>query len=196
MFHVGKFQTFLYMAANLANERPIDARTQSREDCIWYISPNSLLLGRTGPKGDTGDFTFGGYPHRRLQVIQAEVNRFWKKWSQLAGPNLFVRGKWHTKERNVAVGDVVWLADQNALRGQDKMARVIDVNTDKRGVVRDVKVRTFPSYPVPVKKVNSGGTKRLSDKIRATTLHRDVRRLVILIPIEEQKTNDLVTSLG
>lgn len=33
-FTWGEFQTFLYMAANLANERPIDARTQSREDCI------------------------------------------------------------------------------------------------------------------------------------------------------------------
>lgn len=155
-FTWGEFQTFLYMAANLANERPIDARTQSREDCIQYISPNSLILGRTGPKGDTGDFTFEGYSYKKLKVIQAEVNRFWEKWSQLAGPNLFVRSKWHTKERNVAVGDVVWLADQNALRGQYKMARVIDVNTDKKGVVRDVKVRTFPSYPVPVKKVNSG----------------------------------------
>lgn len=105
----------------------------------------------------------------------------------MAGPNLFVRSKWHTGERNVAIGDVVWLADQNALRGQYKMARVIDVNADKKGVVRDVKVRTFPSYPVPIKKLNSGGMKRLSDKIPATTLHKDVRRLVILIPVEEQK---------
>lgn len=32
-FTWGEFQTFLFMAANLANERPIDARTQSREDC-------------------------------------------------------------------------------------------------------------------------------------------------------------------
>lgn len=31
----------------------------------------------------------------------------------MAGLNLFVRSKWHTRERNVAVGDVVWLADQN-----------------------------------------------------------------------------------
>lgn len=44
VFTWSEFQTFLYMAANLANERPIDARTQSREDCISYITPNSLLL--------------------------------------------------------------------------------------------------------------------------------------------------------
>lgn len=97
VFTWSEFQTFLYMAANLVNERPIDARTQSREDCVDYISPNSLLLGRTRPKGDLGSFEFEGYPYKRLRVIQTEVNRFWRKWSQLAGPNLFV-SKWHTKE--------------------------------------------------------------------------------------------------
>ncbi|XP_049335750.1 uncharacterized protein LOC125802274 [Astyanax mexicanus] len=191
----GEFQTFLYMAANLANERPIDARIQSREDSVEYISPNSLLLGRTGPRGDPGDFSFQGYPYKRLKAIQEEVNRFWKKWCQLAGPNLFVRNKWHTKERNVAVGDLVWLADQNALRGQYKLARVVSVNADSKGIVRDVKVRTVPSYPVsmakPAKKgfANKGdkATRQPSTKIPATILHRDVRRLIVLLAAEEQE---------
>lgn len=178
------------MAANLANERPIDARTQSREDCVDYISPNALLLGRAGPKGDPGSFNFEGYAYKRLRVIQAEVDKFWRKWSQFAGPNLFVRSKWHTRERNVAVGDIVWLADQNALRGQYKLARVVSVNIDEKGIVRDVNVRTFPSYPVStVRPVTNkvGKTKKdHSTKIPATVLHRDVRRVVVLLPIEEQ----------
>ncbi|XP_039513360.1 uncharacterized protein LOC120468822 [Pimephales promelas] len=189
----GEFQTFLYTASNLVNERPIDARTQSREDCVEYVSPNSLLLGRTGRKGDQGSFEFEGYPYRRLRIIQEEVNKFWRSWCQLAGPNLFVRNKWHTKERNVAVGDVVWVADQNALRGQYKMARVVDINADKKGTVRDVMVRVFPSYPVSIVKPNQAETgknvkptKKHCDKIPATILRRDVRRLVVLIPIEEQ----------
>lgn len=194
VFTWGEFQTFLYMAANLANERPIDARTQSREDCIEYVTPNSLLLGRSGPKGDPGDFDFVGYPYKRLQIIQGEVNKFWRKWSQLAGPNLFLRSKWHTKERNVAVGDVVWLADQNALRSQYKLARVVKVNPDHKGVVRDVDVRVFTNYPVSSVKPNKAkvkgkgkrATKGLPNKIPATILHRDVRRLVVLIPAEEQ----------
>ncbi|XP_046693704.1 uncharacterized protein LOC124378202 [Silurus meridionalis] len=181
IFTWGEFQTFLYMAANLANERPIDARTQSREDCVEYVTPNSLLLGRSGPRGDPGDFDFVGYPYKRLKIIQGEVNKFWKEWSQLAGPNLFIRSKWHTKERNVAIGD------QNAIRSQYKLARVVKVNADHKGVVRDVDVRVFSSYPVSSVKPNhvkiSG--KKMS-KIPATILHRDVRRLVILIPVEEQ----------
>lgn len=180
------------MAANLANERPVDARVQSREDCVEYITPNSLLLGRTSPRADPGDFQFDGYPYKRLQSIQQEVSRFWQKWCQLAGPNLFVRNKWHTKEQNVAVGDAVWLTDQSAVRGQYKLARVVSVNTDGKGIVRDVKVRTFPSYPVllakPIRrgamKTSNDGNKKLSSKIPATILHRDVRRLVILLPVE------------
>lgn len=50
VFTWGEFQTFLFVAADLANERPIDATVQGREDCVEYITPNSLLLGRTGPR--------------------------------------------------------------------------------------------------------------------------------------------------
>ncbi|XP_067280641.1 uncharacterized protein [Pseudorasbora parva] len=184
VFTWGEFQTFLFMASNLANERPIDARTQSREDCVEYISPNSLLLGRTGPRGDPGTFDFEGYSYKRLRTIQTEVDRFWRKWSQLAGPNLFVRTKWHTAHRNVAIGDVVWMADQNALRGQFRLARVIDVNTDNKGIVRDVHLRSFPSYSVPTVKPTKK-VKEHSIKIPATVLHRDVRRIVVLLPVEE-----------
>lgn len=40
-----EFQTALQMTATLANERPIDARAQTQEDCIQYVTPNALLLG-------------------------------------------------------------------------------------------------------------------------------------------------------
>lgn len=81
----------------------------------------------------------------------------------MSGPNLFIRSKWHTRERNVAVGDIVWVSDQNALRGHGRLARVIDVNTDKKGVVRDVKVGTFPSSQFPQQNL-SGGQKLAEQK--------------------------------
>ena len=184
--------TALYLAANLANERPIDARMQSREDCIQYVTPNSLLLGRASQSGDVKTFDFTSYPYKRLRAMQSEVTKFWKSWSQLAGPNLFVRSKWHITERNVAVGDIVWLCDQNAMRGQFKLGRVISTNPDGKGIVRDVNVRVFPSYSVPV--IRPGSVKKPKTdgpnlKVQATILHRDVRRLVVLLPVEEQVTH-------
>ncbi|KAM9553345.1 uncharacterized protein ACWYII_035103 isoform 1-T2 [Salvelinus alpinus] len=77
------------------------------------------------------------------------------------------------------------LADQNAWRGHYKLARVISVNIDKKGIVRDVHVRTFPSYPVPTVKPAQEKSKKLSTKIPATVLHRDVRRIIVLLPVEE-----------
>ena len=104
-----EFQTFLFMAANL-----VDALIQSREDCVCYVSPNCLLLGQASPNGDPATFNYESYTYKRLQTIQAEVNKFWRKLSQMAGPNLFIQSKWHTKERNIAIGDVVWVADKRA----------------------------------------------------------------------------------
>ncbi|KAL4005116.1 hypothetical protein ACER0C_004829 [Sarotherodon galilaeus] len=130
-----EFLTALQLAANLANERPIDARIQSREDRIDYITPNNLLLGRATQSGDFKTIDFTNYPFKRLKEVQTMVNNFWRSWSQLAGPNLFIRSKWHTAERNIAVGDIVWLCDQNALRGQFRLSKVISVNPDSRGIV-------------------------------------------------------------
>lgn len=188
-----EMHTALQIAANLANERPIDARAQNQEGCIQYVTPNSLLLGRASQSGDIKTFDFFSYPFKRLQAMQSLVNKFWERWSQLAGPNLFIRSKWHTTHRNVAIGDIVWIADQNALRGQFKLGRVISVNPDSKGVVRDVNIRTFPSYPVLITKpskarANSSESKIGREKIPSTVLHRDVRRLVVLLPAEEQKS--------
>ncbi len=137
---------------------------------LEYITPNSLLLGRASPRGDIGDFDFAGYPYKRLRVIQGEIKKFWGKWSQLAGPNLFIRSKWHTKERNVAVGDIVWVADQNALRSQYKLGRVIKVNADSKGIVRDVDVRVFASHPVFCS--GPGKAKTRTIKSESTKFHR------------------------
>lgn len=59
-----EFQTTLSIAANLANERLIDARVQSREGCIQYITPNSLLLWRASQSGDIKTFDFSSYPFK------------------------------------------------------------------------------------------------------------------------------------
>lgn len=112
-----EFQTFLYLTANLSNERPIGARPQVQKETVDVVTPNSLLLGRMGPRGDIQGFEFPAYPFSQLRAVRVGVDKFWRRWSQLAGPHLFVRQKWHAPARNVSVGDLVWVADQNALLG-------------------------------------------------------------------------------
>lgn len=69
--------------------------------------------------------------------MQSVVDKFWR---QLAGPNLFLRSKWRCIHRNVAIENIVWIADQTALREQFKLSRVISANPDSKGIVRDVNV--------------------------------------------------------
>ena len=91
-------------------------------------------------------------------------------------------------ERNVAIGDIVWLCDQNALRGQFRLARVVSVNADFKGIVRDVHVKVSPSgcvqmkTPRPVAKESGSREKEFQGPI----LHRDVWRLIVLVPAEDQ----------
>lgn len=84
------------------------------------------------------------------------------------------------------VGDLVWVDNQNALRGQYRLATVVKVNADKKGLVADVHVKTSPSYPVSIMK-HSLQEEKPTTKIPAGVLHSDVRRIAVLLPIEEQQ---------
>lgn len=189
----GEFQTLLYSAANLTNERPIDAKAQEQEDTVEYLTPNSLILGRTGQGGDMYGIDVETHPWRRLRAVQAGVDKFWSKWSELAGPNLFIRHKWHRAERSVKVGDLVWIADQNALRGQFRLGRIVSTYPDEKGVVRDADVKTCLGLPAPVVSRARGKDSTLPTTI---VLRRDVRRLVVLIPVEDQKEVTKVLTTG
>ena len=192
----GEFQTLLYSAANLTNERPIDARAQEQEDSVEYLTPNSLILGRTGQGGDTNGMDIETRSWRRLRAVQAGVDKFWRKWSELAGPNLFIRPKWHRAERNIKAGDVVWIADQNALRGQFRLGRVTTTYPDTKGIVRDADVRTCMGLPTPM--VPRAPRAQRKDTAMPTTIviRRDVRRLVVLIPAEDQEEVGEVLTMG
>lgn len=181
-FTWGELQTLLYQAANLTNERPIDARAQEQEDSIEYLTPNSLILGRASLGGDTTGLDLETHSWRRLRAIQIGVDRFWAKWRELAGPNLFVRQKWHRSERNIRVGDLVWVADPNALRGQFRLGRILSVYPDNKGIVRDADITTCTGIPAS----QSGSRKKSCSPLPTTVIKRDVRRLVVLLPVEDQ----------
>lgn len=91
-------------------------------------------------------------------------------------------------QRNVAVEDIVWLCDQNAMRRHFKLGQVVSVKPDSRGIVRDVNVSVVPNFCTPVTKAtvpDQPATELLREDAQSTVLHKDVRCLVLL-PVEEQ----------
>ena len=57
-------------------------------------------------------------------------------------PLLQTRQKWLTPKRNVKLGDIVLIVDQDSPRGSWPMAKVIETFPDKWGFVRRAKLQT------------------------------------------------------
>jgi hypothetical protein len=138
-----ELQTVCFEAANLVNERPIGRYPTSPEDGT-YLCPNDLLLGRCTSRVPSGPFRETANPRLRFEFVQRVINAFWKHWTRDYFPNLLIRQKWHTSQRNVEVGDVVLIQDANQVRGKWKMGRISRVYPDNQGKVRKAEVQYQP----------------------------------------------------
>ena len=165
------------------NERPIGLKPNCQTD-QEFLSPNSLLLGRCSDRISSGPFikkiNFSDSPkddRTRFLLVQRLSNQFWRNWTNLYFPTLLRRQKWHNKERNLAVGDICVLRDNNALRGEWKMCRVVEVYPDMDDVVRNVKV----ALPPP----SIDGSKDYKKGMEKSEVKRHVSNLIVIVPAEE-----------
>ena len=72
-------------------------------------------------------------------------NLFWKRWTKEYLPQLQERQKWNKIKRNFIPGDIVLVVDDSAPRNSWIMGRVVKAVQDKRGLVRQVKIKTRTS---------------------------------------------------
>ena len=110
----------------------------------------------------------------RYRFVQSLVENFWKRWIRDYFPILIVQRKWHSKVRNVRIGDIVLVQDANVIRGDWRMGEVVDVHTGRDSLIRDVKVRY---------KIRSEGSDYSGTKSKVMT--RSVHRIVVILPVEE-----------
>ncbi|XP_071088959.1 uncharacterized protein [Haliotis cracherodii] len=145
--------TCLQEVANLVNQRPI-GRIPNDPDDGSYVCPNDLLLGRATSRVPQGPFQETRNPHHRFKFVQRIADVFWKRWIRDVFPTLVPRKKWNVHRRNVSVNDVIVMADPNAVRGQWKLGRIVEVYPGADGRVRNVKVRTVKGeFQRPVTKI-------------------------------------------
>ena len=134
-----ELQTVLFEVSNLVNERPIGIHPKNPEDGT-YLSPNDLILGRSGNAVPNGPFKECSNL-KRLTFIESLVDTFWKRWSRDYFYSLMIRPKWHTSKRNLRINDIVLIHDSNSLRGSWKLGRVSDVHPSKDDFIRKVDVQ-------------------------------------------------------
>ena len=172
-----ELQTTFFEVASICNERPIGL-SKPREDGTYdLITPNNLLLGRSGNVLPDDASLVSQLPvASRYRLVRHVTTAFWRKWSTNVSPGLVVRQKWHSSSRNLQDGDVVLMCEHSAVKSKYKLAVVDGVHPSADGFVRSVTLRY-----ANVQNVN--GT------FKSTIVHvrRSVQRLVLLLPVEDQE---------
>ena len=151
----------------MVNGRPIGQHPSTPDDGS-YLCPNNLILGRSSSAIPQGPFK-NGTNTRMFYFIQQLIENFWKKWTRDYFPSLLVQPKWRTFQRNMAVNDVVIIKDNDSLRGEWKLGRVVKAYECKDGKNRKVDVMH-----------------RGSVYGKQLVIERPVQNLVVIVPVEEQ----------
>ena len=76
------------------------------------------------------------FSRHRWKQVQYLSNIFWRRWSKEYLPQLQIRQKWLRKRRNLTV------STDNSPCNTWPLGRVLNVRSDKKGIVRRVTVRT------------------------------------------------------
>eukprot|EP00057_Strongylocentrotus_purpuratus_P028999 XP_011683473.1 PREDICTED: uncharacterized protein LOC100891682 [Strongylocentrotus purpuratus] len=146
--------TLLCEVEGIINNRPITKVSDDASD-VEALTPNHLLLLNRKPHlPPTMTEESDTYARRRWRQVQYMADLFWKRWIREYLPQLQEREKWVASRRNVQVGDVVLVVNNNAPRNLWQLGRVLKTMPDKGGFVRSVEVKTKNSVLVrPISKL-------------------------------------------
>ena len=133
--------TAMCQVEKILNDRPITPSSGDPRD-PEPLTPNKLLLLRGNPCVSPGEFhKRDNYYNCRFRQAQLIADKFWSRWLKEYLPLLQQRVKWYDSVRNLSVGDVVLVCDDNCPRGQWPMGVVEEVHKGRDDLVRSVKLR-------------------------------------------------------
>ena len=147
----------------ILNSRPISTNPSDPND-LEALTPNHILQLKVQPVLPPGLFQKDDvYVRRRWKVVQYIANLFWTRWVKEYLPLLQERQRWTHTKRNLAVGDIVLVAEANAPRGSWLLGRVLEARADSKGHVRSVLLKT-----------------------RSSTLERPISKVCLIVPTKTQ----------
>ena len=136
------------------NSRPLTPLT-SNSDGIEALTPGHFLIGRPLMALPDSAFSYRQVSLlKRWDLCQNIVRHFWQRWSSEYLTTLNKFTKWLYPKRNVSVGDVVILREDNVVPTKWPLARVVQVYPGKDTLVRVVSVKTSQgTYKRPITKI-------------------------------------------
>ena len=131
-------RTLMYETMSIVNSRPLSVDNMEDPNFPEPLTPNHIFTMKfkilLQPPGQFVNEDL--YSRKRWRRIQYLLNVFWSRWKTEYANNLQVRTKWQTIKRNLKVGDIVMLKDEDSPRNQWPLARVIEAPEDEDGLVR------------------------------------------------------------
>jgi len=164
-------RTLFYEAMAIVNSRPLTAVSDCPAD--EPLTPNHLITMKSSVSlPPPGQFVKEDiYTRKRWRRVQYLTEQFWSRWKKEYLLSLNQRQKWNTPRRNIQVGDVVLLVDDDAPRMQWPRGIVVDTTLSDDGLVRRVKVRVGTS------KLDKEGKPQSATSV----LERPVQKVVVLL---------------
>ena len=156
----------------IINGRPITLQNMNDPEAPTPLTPNHLLTFKSNvvvpPPGhfDREDI----YSRKRWRCVQGITNEFWQRWKKEFVLTLQSRQKWHKTNRNVQVGDVMLLKDDDLPRNCWKLGRVCELIPAKDERIRRVKLMIGDSC------LNHDGTRTKELSI----LERPIHKLILI----------------
>ena len=141
MLNDEEFHTFVYKAAGYINNYPISYTVRSASDFEFIpLTPNhfvrSKVMSDLAPVNlNTSSFL------AKFEKVNEMLDLFWKRLIVELSPHLLAYKKWSGLQRNIRVGDVGVLMDENK-RNHFPLVRVEKVFPSKDDNVRKLSLRS------------------------------------------------------
>ena len=154
-----QLQVLFHRVSYLMNERPLSARSFSKDD-FCAITPNDLLLG-AAPSKSTSDIMDANSSAdtverlaARVAIVDERVASWWTRFFKDVFPLLVPRGKWALERRNVRPGDIVlvqfqvkYAVDKNSKTKTATYSHKLEIKTDGQQVNYGLKLLETLPWP-------------------------------------------------
>ena len=134
--------TLLAQIACSINSRPLGLQNSSGQldDMMAPLTPNQLLIGRSTAEPARMEFDEkDGYVARQIYIKQLHES-WWNRWIKEVLPTLVPCKRWRDVRRNLKPNDLVMMKYPGNLVDDYRIAKVLKVFPDGKGLVRTVRV--------------------------------------------------------
>ena len=127
----------------IINSRPLTFVSSDVDD-LDPLTPSRLLTMKTSVvMPPAGNFQSNDvYLRKRWRRVQYFVKIFWSRWKREYLSTLQERQKWNHPKRNLQIGDIVLIKDDNTPRNNWALGRIVSTEPDDQGLVRSVHLKT------------------------------------------------------